>query len=122
MSVTYRLVNEHTDLLSGRDACPIDEGQPWIRYAYHVAKATLLSGYVNVLLVLVPLGIVAGAMSWSPAVVFILNFLSIIPLAALLSYATEELSANVGQATGGLVNATFGNAVELIVSLGIAPR
>ncbi|MGR5679626.1 hypothetical protein ACTZFK_26000, partial [Escherichia coli] len=49
--------------------------------------------------------------------VFILNFFAIVPLASLLSFATEELAATLGQALGGLMNATFGNAVELIVSL-----
>lgn len=46
---------------------------------------------------------------------FVLNFLAIIPLAAVLSFATEEISVNLGEALGGLLNATFGNAVELIV-------
>jgi Ca2+:H+ antiporter len=82
----------------------------------HLTYATLASNYVNVLLVFVPLGIVAGALGWNPTVVFILNFIAIIPLAALLSFATEELSAKLGQTLGGLMNATFGNAVELIVS------
>lgn len=45
------------------------------------------------------------------------NFVAIVPLAALLSFATEELSAKLGETIGGLMNATFGNAVELIVSL-----
>ena len=71
--------------------------------------------YVNVFLVFVPLGIIAGAVGWSPTAVFILNFLAIIPLASLLSFATEELAAKLGQTLGGLLNATFGNAVELIV-------
>lgn len=48
---------------------------------------------------------------------FCLNFLAIIPLAALLSFATEELAATVGPSVGGLLNATFGNAIELIVSV-----
>jgi Ca2+:H+ antiporter len=48
---------------------------------------------------------------------FTLNFLAIIPLASLLSFATEQLAATMGQTLGGLVNATFGNAVELIVSI-----
>ncbi|KAF2276922.1 Calcium/proton exchanger [Westerdykella ornata] len=78
---------------------------------------TLLSNYVNVLLVFVPLGIIAGALHWAPTAVFVLNFIAIIPLASLLSFATEELSANLGQTIGGLLNATFGNAVELIVSI-----
>jgi Ca2+:H+ antiporter len=68
-----------------------------------------------VLLVFVPIGIVAGIAKWDPVTVFIINFLAIIPLAAVLSFATEEISAKLGEALGGLLNATFGNAVELIV-------
>ena len=82
-----------------------------------MVRQTLCSNYVNVLLVFVPLGIIAGIMHWSPVAVFVLNFIAIMPLAALLSFATEELSAKLGQTLGGLCNATFGNAVELIVSL-----
>ncbi|ODQ63741.1 calcium/proton exchanger [Nadsonia fulvescens var. elongata DSM 6958] len=83
----------------------------------HKLIAIMKSSYVNVLLVLVPLGIVAGHLQWSPTAVFTINFLAIVPLAALLSFATEELAAKVGQTLGGLLNATFGNAVELIVSV-----
>lgn len=67
------------------------------------------------LLVFVPIGIIAGIAKWDPVTVFIINFLAIIPLAAVLSFATEEISAKLGEALGGLLNATFGNAVELIV-------
>ena len=77
---------------------------------------TLTGSYVNVFLVFVPLGIIAGAVGWDPTAVFVLNFLAIIPLASLLGFATEELAAKLGQTIGGLMNATFGNAVELIVS------
>jgi len=84
---------------------------------FNITKVTLLSNYVNILLVFVPLGIVAGATHWNPTAVFILNFLAIVPLAAMLSFATEEISMRLGQTMGGLLNATFGNAVELIVSL-----
>jgi Ca2+:H+ antiporter len=83
----------------------------------HITWMTLASNYTNVLLVFVPLGIIAGALGWNPTAVFVLNFLAIVPLAALLSFATEELSAKLGQTIGGLMNATFGNAVELIVRL-----
>jgi Ca2+:H+ antiporter len=83
----------------------------------HVTKVTLYSNYVNILLVFVPLGIVAGATGWDPTTVFILNFFAIVPLAAVLSFATEEISVKLGQTMGGLLNATFGNAVELIVGL-----
>lgn len=83
----------------------------------HLTWETLVRDYVNVLLVFVPLGIISGALHWDSTVVFSLNFLAIIPLASLLSFATEELAATMGQALGGLMNATFGNAVELIVSI-----
>lgn len=56
-------------------------------------------------------------MRWDPTTVFVLNFLAIIPLAAVLSFATEEISRRLGETLGGLLNATFGNAVELIVSV-----
>ena len=65
---------------------------------------------------MVPLGIVAGALNWSSTAVFTINFFAIIPLAAVLSFATEEISVKLGETMGGLLNATFGNAVELIVS------
>jgi Ca2+:H+ antiporter len=85
-------------------------------YTFHITKVTLLSNYVNILLVFVPLGIIAGVAGWNPTTVFVLNFFAIVPLAAVLSFATEEISAKLGQTLGGLLNATFGNAVELIVS------
>jgi Ca2+:H+ antiporter len=84
-------------------------------YSFKKTRIVLLSNYANILLFFVPLGIIAGALGWSPTAVFILNFMAIIPLAALLSFATEELALEVGETLGGLMNATFGNAVELIV-------
>lgn len=92
----------------------------WVRWPVHVVRLawlTLVRDYVNVLLVFVPLGIMAGALHWDSTAIFVLNFFAIIPLASLLSFATEELSATMGQALGGLMNATFGNAVELIVRI-----
>lgn len=86
------------------------------KYIYAKTKTVLCSNYVNVLLFFIPLGIVAGIQKWSDVSIFVLNFLAIIPLAALLSFATEELALQVGETLGGLMNATFGNAIELIVS------
>lgn len=88
-----------------------------VRYVCSKGRILLLSNYANFLLVFVPLGIVAGILGWNATAVFVMNFLAIIPLAALLSFATEELSLMVGETLGGLLNATFGNAVELIVSV-----
>jgi Ca2+:H+ antiporter len=98
---------------------PSDNPSPWVAYPKHFAHVSwlvLTSNYVNVLLVFVPLGIISGALGWNPTAVFCLNFFAIVPLASLLSFATEELSAKLGETIGGLMNASFGNAVELIVS------
>jgi Ca2+:H+ antiporter len=119
--------NEHTSLLAQpyhRVEHGTEDHRPYIRYPAVAALTTwqvLKSNYVNVLLVFVPLGIVAGATGWNPTAVFLLNFFAIVPLASLLSFATEELSTKLGQTLGGLLNATFGNAVELIVSVQSLP-
>ncbi|KAL5116362.1 Vacuolar membrane antiporter [Pleosporales sp. CAS-2024a] len=111
--------HDETTPLIGRTQVSADESRfkTLPKHVMHLTYATLASNYANVLLVFVPIGIIAGAMHWNPTAVFILNFIAIIPLAALLSFATEELSAKLGQTLGGLMNATFGNAVELIVSI-----
>jgi hypothetical protein len=93
--------------------------QLWVKvplYVYHTTKATFYCSKANLLLVFIPLSIIAEARDWSPVAVFTLSFLAIFPLAELLSWSTEQLSASVGQTVGGLLNATFGNAVEMIVS------
>src|SRR4026209_1130615 len=48
---------------------------------------------------------------------FVLSVLGIIPLAALLSHATESVAAKTGDAVGGLLNATLGNLTELVIAL-----
>src|SRR6478752_1259037 len=48
---------------------------------------------------------------------FILSILAIVPLAALLSHATESVASKTGDAVGGLLNATLGNLTELIIAL-----
>lgn len=87
----------------------------FMKKAYHKVTTVLLSNYVNYLLVFVPVGMASGFFGWNATANFTLNFLAIIPLAAMLSFATEQLSKSVGPTLGGLLNATFGNAVELIV-------
>lgn len=115
---TPLIQNVHNMLGMNTDHPLYKDERPYVRWPAHVVHVTwqvLLSNYVNVLLIFVPLGIIAGAVGWSPTAVFLLNFFAIIPLASLLSFATEELSVPLGQTLGGLLNATFGNAVELIV-------
>lgn len=83
----------------------------------HVRRALAFGIYSNLLLIFLPLGIVGGLLHWHALLVFILNFLAVIPLSALLSYSSEKLSDDVGDLLGSLLNATFGNSVELAVRL-----
>lgn len=80
-------------------------------------KATILGSWVNVLLVCVPIGFALRYSHSNGYAIFIVNFIAIIPLAAMLSFATEELALYTGETLGGLLNASFGNATELIVSI-----
>src|SRR5579864_8046594 len=69
---------------------------------------------------LLPIGIAGYILSFfgAPQVaLFVLTALGIIPLAALIGKATEELAYRVGSAAGGLLNVTFGNIPELIIGL-----
>lgn len=71
----------------------------------------------NYLLGLAPLAVFSHFAHWSPIVVFVISALAIIPLAKFLGDATEELAGRAGPAVGGLLNATFGNATELIIGI-----
>ncbi|ERS99657.1 calcium/proton exchanger [Sporothrix schenckii ATCC 58251] len=75
----------------------------------------LFSSYVNILLVFVPVGIAAHFAKLSAGIVFAMNAIAIIPLAGLLSHATESVASRMGDTIGALMNVTFGNAVELII-------
>src|SRR5438132_9243814 len=70
------------------------------------------------MLVFVPVVLVAARIA--PAahtVLFVFAILAIVPLAALLSHATEAVSEKTGDAVGGLLNATLGNLTELIIAV-----
>lgn len=71
-------------------------------------RATLFNSWVNVLLIFVPIGIAVNFADVPKVAVFVINFIAIIPLAAMLSYATEEIALRTGETIGGLLNATFG--------------
>jgi Ca2+:H+ antiporter len=73
---------------------------------------------LNVLLVFVPIAIVLEYVVHAPAEwIFVTSCLAIIPLAGLMGKATEHLAERVGEGIGGLLNATFGNAAELIIAI-----
>jgi len=69
-----------------------------------------------VLLVCFPLGVASEFLNWGDIPTFWLNFLGLIPLAKILGDATEELAAGLkNDMLAGLLNATFGNAVEVVI-------
>jgi len=89
---------------------------------FHISEETRIeiiefirSSQTYPLLVFLPIGFLATLFGWSATTVFVVNLFAVIPLATLLSSATEQLSEYTGQTFGALLNATFGNAVELIV-------
>ncbi len=64
-----------------------------------------------------PVSVIGSMMHWPSAVMFGVYCLTIIALAGVMGRATESLSIVAGPRIGGLLNATFGNAVELIISI-----
>lgn len=77
----------------------------------------IFSSWLNILLVTAPLGIMSQYLKWGATPTFILNFCALVPLALLLGEVTEDLAVRFGSTIGGLLNATFGNVVELILSV-----
>jgi len=71
---------------------------------------------LSVLLLCFPLGIISDLAGWGPVPTFFLNFTALVPLAKILGDATEELAAGLkNDMLAGLLNATFGNAVEMVI-------
>ncbi|TFK30147.1 calcium/proton exchanger [Coprinopsis marcescibilis] len=90
------------------------EGEPSWLQSY---RWFIFGSYANILLLFVPLSAVAHYSDWDAALRFSFSFLAIVPLAKLLGDATESLSVKLGETLAGLLNATFGNAVEIIVGV-----
>jgi Ca2+:H+ antiporter len=83
-------------------------------------KSTLLyirQNPLSVLLIAFPLSIIAWLGQWGYLWVFGLSTVSVIPMAGFIGKATEQLAVKTGPKIGGLLNATLGNAAELIITL-----
>lgn len=82
-------------------------------------RALLLSsdGWPYLLVPFIPLAVVLDLAGASPVAIFFTSALGVVPTAALMGRATEELAARSGPGIGGLLNVTFGNAPELIIAL-----
>ena len=77
----------------------------------------LLDNRLNLLAIAAPISWIADAMLPESPWVFITAAISLVPLAGIIGLGTEQLAARSGPAFGGLLNATFGNAAELIIAI-----
>src|SRR5262245_60917739 len=80
------------------------------------AWKAFLRSPVNWLLAGAPLAVAAEHAHAPAPLVFLFAGLALIPIATLIVHSTEEIAARTGPAIGGLLNATFGNLPELIIS------
>ena len=77
----------------------------------------ILKQPLNALLIFLPIAFVAELAHFSPVIVFVAAALTVVPLSGLLGDATEELAGRTGPKIGALINATLGNAAELIITV-----
>lgn len=77
----------------------------------------IFTSWLDLFLIFVPVAVGLELFHVDPLVVFLSSGLAIIPLAGLLGRATEHLTSHVGIGAGGLLNASLGNAAELIIAL-----
>ena len=80
-------------------------------------KTVVFGTKLNALLLFGPLGILCNAFGFGDGPAFAFALLALCPLAERLGYVTEEMAKHTSQTIGGLLNATFGNATEMIVSV-----
>lgn len=92
-------------------------GKKYKKIPFGSQLKAVFASWINVLLIFVPIGLGIEYSNVNGILSFVMNFIAIVPLAAILSFATEELAYYVGDTFGGLLNATFGNATEVIVSI-----
>src|SRR5437764_11381138 len=76
-----------------------------------------MNRWLYLLILAAPAAVLAEALHASPLVTFVLAALGLIPLAGLIGLSTEALAERLGHGIGGLLNATFGNAAEIIIGL-----
>jgi Ca2+:H+ antiporter len=72
---------------------------------------------INILLIFIPVALILEVIHGAPLLIFVASALAVIPLAGILGDATEELAARSGPRIGALLNATLGNAAELIITI-----
>lgn len=73
--------------------------------------------FLSSLLLFIPFGFLSEHLGWSNPVKFACNFFAILPMAWLIGKTTEDLASHTGEIMGGLINATFGNIVEMLLCI-----
>ncbi|CAL6373806.1 unnamed protein product [Bathycoccus prasinos] len=89
-------------------------------FAVYMQRATqelFFTNKLNYLLVCVPLAIISNGGGWGDGITFTFSLIAICPLAERLGFVTEQLAGYTNSTVGGLLNASFGNATEMIVSM-----
>src|SRR3989440_8477098 len=76
-----------------------------------------MTRWLYLLLLARPAAVLAAILHAPPLVTFVLAALGLVPLAGLIGLATEVLAERLGHGIGGLLNATFGNAAEIIIGI-----
>ena len=80
-------------------------------------KPMAVTGPLNILLLCTPIAMISYYAEWPSTVTFIFSLLALAPLAERLGFVTEQIAMHTNETIGGLLNATFGNATELIVAI-----
>ncbi|KHN98892.1 Sodium/calcium exchanger membrane region [Metarhizium album ARSEF 1941] len=108
--------SQSVDSNTGDDGTPTRRKRTFVQELRRSFWLVASYSWLNILLVFVPVGIVvANIHGVHGGIVFAMNCIAVIPLAGLLSHATESVASNMGDSLGALLNVTFGNAVELII-------
>ncbi|BAB02801.1 calcium/proton exchanger [Arabidopsis thaliana] len=122
------LFRQEEDATQTKEASLMEQGSLSTSFPQHTPKApknsvlnsikiVIFCNKLNLLLPFGPLAILVHYMIDSKGWVFLLTLVGITPLAERLGYATEQLACYTGPTVGGLLNATFGNVTELIISI-----
>jgi Ca2+:H+ antiporter len=113
---SYATFQKSTSMEQRAEGTEIEPEQPAFDFIQD-SKTILVSGPLNIFLVLIPPTVYLYVYTEYDLATFILSLLALSALAERLGYVTEQLALYTNETIGGLLNATFGNATEMIISL-----
>ena len=88
------------------------------KYSFYVgAREMVMTGPLNLLLPCTIIAFISDGLGWNAGITFAFSLVAIAPFAERLGFVTEQLALHTNETIGGLLNATFGNATELIVAI-----